>query len=94
MAIRIEDVATPRLFEERALRVIANDLLVVLVSHHLQHVEPDAQARHRQPGEDGEDEQASKMYGTNHGLRLSWTNCDGRAFVAGAIGGVSEIQTI
>ena len=40
MAIGIEDIAAPRLFEEDALRVVANDVLVAIMPDDLHDVKP------------------------------------------------------
>ena len=59
------------LFQENALRIVANDVLVAIMPDDLHDVESGAQANKGQPCQDGEDKQAAKMGGANHGLRFN-----------------------
>src|SRR5688572_4308933 len=81
IAVDIKNITPARLLEKDALSVVVNDVLVLVVPDHLEHVETCAQADERQSCEDGEDEQAPQMVRSDHGLVFSCTSCTGNAFV-------------
>ena len=67
MAVHIDDVPSPGRFDKHSLRIIADDLPVLVVADDLEHIEPESESDKAKSGQDGEEEQPAQMGGPDHG---------------------------